>query len=343
MAYNPTGNVIFCDSFSHYAAADTTRKWTSAGANVSIVPGRNLKGMRVGTFASISLTLPQDYSNLCAGVAYNTPAFANPILAYGQSSGHPQGANASLTHVGNGRLQVFVQLWGGSVTAPVRNFVMHANVWYYAEFKVAIAARSVTWEVRINEGVVDGGVITVPNGYPDFNLASLCEIGIVGPGGGYAATVTDFYASDGDYFGDIAFKVIYPSGDRSIGGWQQYPLDGRPFCTKVNEHTPDYDATYISSANVGDSSVFHMDDIGNVGDIAAIQLLNLCKKTDAGTAIAQPKYIVPPNAPYQGAPMYPSGLDCYYIREVLTRNPWTGQPWTWQDIDALQVEIDRIG
>jgi hypothetical protein len=349
--YNPSGQILFVDSFSHYNSAivggnlvgDVTRKWTSGGG--PLVPGRTLMGMNIGN-ASVELTLPSDYSTLCAGLAYKTWGFANNILAF--SNGQFWGANAALQHVGNGRLQAVVTLpYAGSFTAPVRNFVMSLGIWYYIEFQAAVVSPTqIAWAVQVNEKLVDSGTIQVtfsgwgnPGGFTPGNF---CMASATGSGAGYPTWICDFYLSDGAFFGDVSFKVIYPRADVAISGWQPNPNDGVCY-NKVNEHAPDYDATTIDSGTVGDSALFDMDPVGDIGDIAAIQLLNLCTKTQAGTAIAQPKYIVPPNSPSVGAPMYPSALDWFYIREVLTRNPWTGQRWTWQDIDALQVEIARIG
>jgi hypothetical protein len=110
----------------------------------------------------------------------------------------------------------------------------------------------------------------------------------------------------------------------------------------INEKTPDFDRTMLLSATVGDKARFTLQDIGPVGEIRGIQLLDLLSKSEAGTAIVMPRYVLGGVA-YDGQAMYPSYQDWMYDRQCVTYSPATGKPFTTPEIDGLQIEKERTG
>src|SRR5215471_17550638 len=200
--------LLFIDSFDHYSTAQITRKWTSM-SNASIVTSPVRTGTQAmqgggGTFAY--KTFGASYPELTAGAAYQVNGFNNYMLVFQNT---PAGLTFYLQQVGDGRLQLYFSYGGQSVTSPPSTFVMAINRWYYFEIQATVTGgppASVNATAQAN-GV---NIITWTGTLSSAGLAGLQfnAVGLGGPGGGYSATVDDFYCTDTEYLGDVKIGVL---------------------------------------------------------------------------------------------------------------------------------------
>lgn len=351
--------LLFIDSFDHYSEAQTTRKWTQGSLAIGEF-GRTGLGAGIGTFASCSKTLGQEYSILAQGVAYKTPAFANTIL---WASNAISSVNAFVTHIGDGRL--WHQCWAPAGwfttyrTGDPSTFVMLANRWYYVEFYVYLEAidngndtYDITYSMitRVNEQEILNDVMgpyTQPYNGTTYGHFKFASVGPGGPGGGYHAGIDDYYCTDGEFLGDIKIGVLYPNAS---GAYQQWtPLSGGMSFSgsnyeMVREHPADDDLTILYAAATGQVEMEHLDDIdiSFSGTIKGAQALWLVKKTDMGTGIVEGIW-KHDAVEVSGLDFYPSALDYLYDIQAERYSLFTSGNWTVPEVNELELGIRRIG
>jgi hypothetical protein len=335
----------FMDSFDHWGPLHSTRKWTFGGTNAS-TPGRNGNGWKVGTFSILRFVTGGGYNKLCAGAAYNSPAFANRWISFENAF---TGEAIGLGHVGDGRLIIQGRKTStGDVNySQPSTLVIHQNEWYYLEFKASIITAVINnqtksvgynYTARVNEEVIFDHFIT---GLPPIDYQGFSELVLFGPGGGHQATIDDVYLNDTDFWGDVEIGVIRPDGPGNYAEWT--PVGASHNWDTANDIVPDDETTKVvaTSAMINKRDMYNMENISVIGEIKGIHALICAKKSDSGSAACQAMYNIN-NTELLGFQFYPSESSYLYFREGFEFNPVTGQRFTESEINNMQFGFKRI-
>jgi hypothetical protein len=327
------------DTWDHYSTGDITTKWTFQNG-ASIVPtGRTGKGLFLPNLATVYRTFTLEYPTISCGIAmrYETILPSGDMIAF---RNFPYATTCSLTGLGDGRIVCISHHGSSTRTTSPGEVVLASNTWYYVELSVTNAANTTSFKVRINEEQILNEVVAGLGAAADNNLATIQIYG-QNPG---SATVDDFWASDtGLFFGDLrgigGAGVIYPDG---VGDSAMWALHGAPTNYQaVNEHSPDYLTTYVSTSSVNDLDLHTMENVSPLSDIVFVQGLCLEQKTDAGSASTAMQWKSGVTT-YASPDFYPSNQNWQYDRDCLVLSPFTGLPWTDTEIDGMQFGYKRL-
>jgi hypothetical protein len=236
---------------------------------------------------------------------------------------------------------------GGTVLGT-SSAALAVNAYSHLEWKVLIHPSVGTIELRKN-GVLILGPLTGLNTRNTANsTANVVTIGADGSGNGNNANwdYDDIIVYDGQTvdpngltdiigpIGDCTLRWLLPTG---VGNTTQFLPDAGANYTRVNEATPDGDASYVSSANLNDIDTYALADLP-VGTtiVRSIAVCCYARKTDANVrAIAA--MIRTGGTNYGNAVLATLGTSYLYNFFGWGQNPSTGTPWTPADINALEA------
>jgi len=136
----------------------------------------------------------------------------------------------------------------------------------------------------------------------------------------------------------MSVKILRPVADGEVSAFIiKYPLQGY-FFEKVDEEIYD-ESTYLytQSANF-ERCLFVLPD-GGEGKINSVSLNAYCRSSAPPTGIWARPVIKTHSTIYTG---YARSVGFSYelVSEVWTTNPYTGDRWTWDEMDDIQVGID---
>jgi len=121
----------------------------------------------------------------------------------------------------------------------------------------------------------------------------------------------------------------------------QYPATGEHW-DKVYEETSDGDSTYVSSDNTAwQEDLYNITDHSTLtaaGIINYVEVYIVCRATSSSTQTSAYIHIKTNGVEYNGAAenMTTSYATYSYQWDI---NPQTGEAWTWDEIDALQIGV----
>jgi hypothetical protein len=359
--------LFFCDSFSHYATGDITRKWTQlGGASIFPTAGRSGGGAVAVVAYGPSFTIPGTAAStsgpfgcatLAVGVAVKAGG-AGPIVSFTS----PFGVEASLSNNWDGTLSITLGGYTVATSAPVFSL----NTWYYVEFcyQVQYIVDQLLWNfwvylmpppfltahnLVLPVSRVPGAIglpIYVPN-----------QVQLRSAGGGYNSLFCDFYltGSTNPLFGsdtpltfgnvgNVTVGAIRPRADSGVNGWT--PNISGPHYAMVDDGVPDFDATILTDGGVGSEDLHYMQPIPGNAIVYGIQSLLCAQKSGVGSATVAPVYREG-STDYVGATQYPSVAKVdesgwWYQREALLESVATGGAWTAPEINSLMFGPRRI-
>jgi len=269
------------------------------------------------------------------------------------------GASLTVNVTEEGRLFLKFSSAGIDTTTPSTPPVVTAGEWYFIEVWARLYSvvglnsetAMVDAKLRVNEELL---IDTTLSGYTKTGggLFFPGENGwaqITSPAGGY---VDDLYVTDGEFLGDVRIYRIRPSGPGdemqwgvvgASSGWQAVRNEDFEWAgmgNKGNTLNDSYVRAY--STDIGKSFLVNMEDINPLGPIRGVQANFVNCKTEAGTAAFSPRYKI--SGQYYDSPItiYPSWGSWYDRVEPFRKNPVTGQDWTIEDVNTMQVGAKRV-
>ena len=200
-------------------------------------------------------------------------------------------------------------------------------------------------------GTVSGDIEVFVNGESVYSTSISTSIfgGIFGwttlqIGGGYSTQLwtKDIYFDDllvftGYKYGDYALGVIRPDGDIE----QEWTPDvGTTGWDRVNDELIDSDSSMLTRTG-SEKNLFSLQDIPDATEIAAIQSVVYADKEAGGLTTFYPRYGQAGYSDiyYSNTPLYPVGNQVRFLHHNLTVNPFTGLPYTVQDVNDMQFGI----
>lgn len=211
-------NIVFVDSFDHYAIADRLLKWqaTSSG-NIFIATGRNGNALQI---SSDTQYLRHNVNNL-----------ATFVVEFAYKAGSTSVARSIFIATDSGTSQVelsisatgFVEVRRGSGTILATGTIpVSQTTWTHYAFKCTIHNTAGAFEVRIN-GAVDAALnLTGQNTRATSNnYVNQIGPGVNGNGNGHFLTYDDYICSTDTFCGDCRVAAVYPQGP---GNYSQWPV-----------------------------------------------------------------------------------------------------------------------
>jgi hypothetical protein len=239
-------------------------------------------------------------------------------------------------------------------------YTLTSGVLYYVELDVLLHQTAGWYKLYIDNVLRVDSTVNYPSGLDTCAEASTTWATAYFAEGGY---VTDIYIcdhSDGttltpaqlqayntsqgdlkiDYRGAVAGNGTYTDWTCSTGSDRGELLDD------VADGSPLNTTDYVTGSVSGDRVSYAMDDLSNMSvDILCVIPCNSMTKTDAGSRQVQMGHIISGGAanPYLGSAIEAPANGSYRIlREVMTKNPYTGSAWTSTQVNALEGVVKIV-
>jgi len=215
------------------------------------------------------------------------------------------------------------------------SFAMTSSAWHYIELKILVNGASSTLETQLNGGP-DIPVFTTNLGSSGIDRIVLYAHRRDGTfPNGTNLFYDDIYVCDGSapntgFLGDCHIITIYPASDGTHQQWT--PNSGTAHYSRVNEHSPDDDTSYVSDNNTGDRDSYHLDTLVGVGAVKGLQINQYSRKFDSGSRSITP-IIRRSGTTYSGTVQ---ALSTSYVdhTQLYDTDPSTSAAWTVAGINA---------
>mgnify|MGYP000653285074 CR=1 FL=1 len=338
--------LLFIDGFDHYATADITKKWTSAGATAVIgsTDGRRGGGAFKASLTGTSTTI----------LTKTLTASASWVLGFAISvSALPSAATTLAALLDAGSVQCDLRLNTDGTLSITRNgtaltngtsvTALTTNTWYYIEFKVTIAdsISASSCKARING--VDAITVATSQDTKATANASANQVRLgTSNSSGMQFYIDDFYCCDqsgsvnNDFLGDCRIDTLYPNAD---GNYSQFtPSTGSTHYDLVDETAPNT-TDYNESATNGhrDSYAFQNLSALVASTIHGLQVNVAALKDDAGTRSAC-AMVRSSSTDSDGATVALSTSQAY-ISQVWETNPNGSVAWTESSVNAAEFGV----
>jgi hypothetical protein len=336
--------LLFIDGFDHYATADITKKWATAGANNTIESssGRRSGGALRCTSTDNDLTRTfAATSTVIVGFAINPSAYAaNGQLIQLMDSGTVQ---CTLFLNTDGTLSVF-RSTSTAVTDGTSVASIPTGSFSYIEFKVTIADSISAGSCKVRLNGVD--IITVATGQ-DLKATSNTTANSLrlSSSSTLASTVLlfdDFYLCDAtgstnnDFLGDVRVDAIYPTAD---GNYSQFtPSTGSDHYALVDETTPNT-TDYNDGTTVGHRDSYAMGNLSALTSqtVYGVQVNAAILKDDAGAKSAA-TFVRSSSTNGDGASAALSTSQVY-VSQVFETDPNGSIAWTETTVNAMEAGV----
>lgn len=284
----------FIDGFDHYNTnANGAIKWDTFNASLTLqtttarINGNALKATNANQL--FSKTWPSNQASWIIGFAFQTSVNNSTIvIADFKDSATVQ---CSLRINTDGTLQVLRGTATALNASGTSSFALHANTWYYIEWKVTIADSigANTCKVNVN-GIT---VINVDSGQ-DLKAGSNAFANIVEFINNTSNAVNlyydDLYICDGtgsfntDFLGDSAIIKLAPDG---AGNYSQWTPDTGTNYTRVNESSnPDDDTSYVETSTANNIDTYTFGNLpSNASSVFGLQNNMWARQTDSNRQI----------------------------------------------------------
>lgn len=349
--------IAFIDGYDAYANNDLSKKWTLV-TSANIVSDK----VRTGTYslsrggASFSVIWQEPsstpYANAILGTAFlmNTiPSGTTTIASFYGNTGVVQNSiyvnvdgRLTVTRAGNAPGST-----GGGTALLTSSKSLSANTWYFLEWRVVCNTTTGVMEVRINGDST--GWIPSTGSLNTMQTTGAGNNRIIGFGiGGVSGSQTYFddtyYISENGtgtttFLGDCAVRTSRPDADGNQTDFT--PSTGVDNYAMVDETYQDGDTTYNSSAIVNQIDLYGFQATGfeSSANVHAVQVLNVVRKTDAGTCTVRPK-IRSSGTNYNGSNTNPS-TTYTFVTEIFEKDPATAAKWTVTGVEAAEFGVER--
>lgn len=339
----------FMDSADHYQDSTVQlSKWTQSFFAGSNATGRNGRGIGLtfsGSFVRKTITHVSK-----RGVQFSARFLGSP---FGAAS-----PIFDVKHVGTTLASVYVEpdgtvtLWGGSRTQFLDTtdpFVLSANVDYHFAITVQVfgsapISAAVTLQINGVERASGSGVTGVNQSSLLLQQTTQNVFSIYGININASTIVDDVFVwndtggSVTDFPGDLAIGVLFPDGDVTTG-WN--PSVAGTHFSLVNEQFPNADSTYVESSTPATVENYNWQDVSFTGEIVAVHLGALARKTDEGTRTF--KLTVGETGSYDLESAEFSPGDSYlYFFICMDEDPLTNLPWTQPNFNAKKFGWELI-
>lgn len=336
----------FCDSVSHYAAANITQKWTGEGLTgpptLTIGTGRLAGGSIHYAFGGTSgsrwafMTLDNQQTWII-GHAFKCdtlPAGARVINGLRDA-----GTNQVDVRINNdGTLSV---TRNGTVLATGTT-ALSAATWYYIEFKCKIDPTVGTYEVRLNGS---GSAEISGSGANTRNTANSTAnqpfVGSQNAGTNWAADWCDIYFCDttgstnNDFLGDVRVEALFPNGNGNSSQFTGSDGNSTDNYLLVDESTPNDDTDYVEDSTVTDKDTYaYTNPTPTTGTVYGVQTVPYARKTDAGTRSIRELARLSATEIDNGADITLSTSYLYYPKVFETKPG--GGAWTLSDVSSAE-------
>lgn len=324
--------LIHVDSADHYDTTTSLIKWFSQPVIIS--NGRTGKGFRGGskvfdaiannTFGMARKGIPWTLLTLT-----NVAATLDFQLKWNEDSRF----SASFGYYGDRDYSDW------SVITTCRN-----NWWYYLELQIDytveyVAEGYVHWRhkiafiVRINEEII---LIDTVSWLSTISTAGFTKIAFDTQG---STIYDDYYMTDVEFLGDVRIYVIYPNAPGDFSEWVS--ANGGENYLEVKEHIPDFNTTYIYTAELNKISMVNLEDINWNGDILGIQFNVVAVKDDTGDSAFKSYNKISGSYELNPTDIYLSYNNWLDRTVAYRKNPITENNFTISEINSLQAGIKR--
>lgn len=337
-------SLLFVDSFDHYASGDFLSKWTSivsTAPTISSGNGRNgtncLRNTTVGSGGRQShKTVGGTSDTLIIGFAMRQANL--PVV--GQRTFLELREN-STSHI-NVRLETsgLISVYRSTTLLGTSSAGFTANTYAYFEIKAKVHNTTGTVDVKLNEtSVLSLSGIDTQNGGTGFLNAFFLstEMSSGSDTAGQNIDWDDLYVCDSagsvnnTFLGDVRITCLTPSG---AGNSAQFtPSTGSNY-QNVDDSTPDGDATYNSSATVGNKDTFAFTDPAAGGTIKGLQFASYAKKSDAGSRSLA--HVTRHSGTDYDEATVALGTAYAFVMQIQELNPGTAAAWTVSDLSNAE-------
>ncbi|MES2524031.1 MAG: hypothetical protein V4617_15095 [Gemmatimonadota bacterium] len=367
--------LLFADSFDHYTAAQSGRKWDSGGVPVTAGFGRRgTAGLNFGQ-STIFKNIPSR-TRLIAGIAVRPSSSTFLALSLSSpggiansqtSKGYVLGfglqgvSQCGLMFTNDGALHMIrgaaFELSSGAgnieLIASSESGVFSLTGWQFLELDVTFSAAAGAYEARVNGSTVlsGSGVRTInPSGLlTAYPYATQFHLGGPAPGlsgQGWSGRVDDLYlldatgAKNNSFRGDVRVAYRRPIGagaasESIIGG--SAPAGTR--YQSVDDVTPDDDATVVELAADGDRDLYEHEDLPETeATVFAVQGVLLATKADAGIATLTHQQAVN-GSDDGGALLHPAGGEYQYLLTPFDQS--ADGDWTLEKFNDSEFGMKR--
>lgn len=334
-------SLLFMDGFDHAAnSTDILRKWT-ATYNFTVQTGRDGAGY----------CYYADYSNEYLYKQFNWNKDEIVLGIAMQVNSYPTANASQIMFMDAGTIQVatiintsgYFEFRRGSHTGTLlatSTNIFPTSTWQYVEIKIKFhnSTGYIVCKINGTEEVNATGLDTSQTGNEYFNRISLGN-----PSNG-SARYDDLYlldltgTSNNDFLGDCRVETIYPDGAGNSTQWTPVGEASNYLC--VDEVDPDDDSTYVTSSGTSELDLYTYDNISvGVAEIYGIQILPLARK-DAAGEVTLDHYVRVNSTDYVVGSGNMSDSYTYYP-VLLEESPDTSTQWTLDEINALEVGVNR--
>lgn len=290
---------------------------------------------------SASKILPSTYATAVAGFAFNFGSTVTDCRIF--SFYTAAGALISSVWLSDSTKHLYItNAAGGTVATGTTALV--ANTWNYIEFKTFVNGASGTGELHLNG--VSGEIASTVGNFGSTNIGQV-QIGYDGipNSSGQRGIWDDMYVVDtsgsarNTFLGDNRVETLYASADGANLFW--VPDSGSAHFSRVNENSPDSDASYVADATPGDRDTYVFTDLATlVGTVNGVQVSLFARKDDAAARqIATVVRIGGSN--YDGVTAPALTTSYQYYPQLYDQAP-SGADWTIAMVNAAEFGVKEV-
>jgi len=345
-------SIVFIDGFDHYPTAQIGYKWDSQTTSGTLAVGSSYgrygsQGLRITDIGAVGkVFVPAN--KLVLGFAFTVGSTMDTdqrILCAFTSIGSLQ---VELRITNSNQLQITRS--GTAISGGVSTITLTPGVTYFCEFKVTFSSSISAGDVVCKISGVTA--ISLPGGSSVVGAGGTTANGIqLGHGArglfatNYQVDFDDLYLLNGggtannDFIGDNRVEVLWPVAQASDTDFSH--TGAADAASAINEHTCDFDTSYISSQTTGNKHTFTYGSLGTTPDtIAGLQMVFMARKDDAGTRVGAGLAKIG-GTEYVGDNF---GIaDAYNLgRSVFETNPATSAAWTPTDVNSIEAGIKLV-
>jgi hypothetical protein len=248
-----------------------------------------------------------------------------------------------------GKLQIRSGSYSGTVLYTSEGPVISAQGWWHIEWKAVLHATAGSFEVRVEGAPVPGLVLSGIN-----TGSTLCQqvgTGQKGESGGYGFahyikdwTIWDDSGAEGNNFIGPAIMHRHTLTADANGNWDKV---GDATGTGILNTRPYDSAKYLVAGNNPIPGVYRASISplpANVTAVKGVMVRYMAAKNDGGEATVRGGIVADPD----GAPAVwegntrPLTVAPLFWTEFNHLNPKTGAPWTPAELNAAQLQLNRV-
>lgn len=345
--------LLFIDSCDTYASASAEigQKWGIQSAVVAATGGGRTGGGYASVpnnraAATLGRILPAAKSTIIVGFAHYQDTMSTDdgfFCTFCDGTSEQIGL-----YLNNDRT---IGIYRGASLLATTTYTLPVTTYTFMEMKVVFHASSGSIELRADGTPIytASGISTIATanpsadrwylvGRPSSNGTSVFSIG--------NSRFDDVYICDSlgalnnNFLGSVAIHALWPTGNGNssqFAGSDGNSVDNYLLVDDVATAANDEDATYVSSANVGDIDLYAYRDIPTTPD-AILGIQHFIRARTDGAAIAVTPMVRRGGVNYSGASKTVSGSYGDYL-DIAEVDPSTSVSWTKTNIDGAEFGI----